>query len=774
MKKGSRSVLRRQFLAFLAFSTLSFTGIEARAGIYTVTNTGSSGAGTLRQAVLDANLSPTPDTIQFNIPGAGPHTIALSAQLEIGDALVIDGYTQPGSSPNTLLVGNDAVLNVIVDCSFNTLAQSIFQIGTPANERCVVRGLCINNCSALGSASYVSMGSPSVLQGCFIGTDPTGMSPVGSISTCVQTSDTAWIGGITPADRNVIGGAFGGYVFLGDDTYMLGNYVGVNAQGTAALDVTIPARSIHAAGGNSTIGGSTPAERNVICPGQSQAIWIGRPTVVRGNYIGTDATGLLDIADGSGSNYGIYIENHTADFSVVSGNLISGFSAAAIVVNASHVIFTGNLIGTDALEQLTMWNGAGIRVTGGTADSIQIGGLLPGEGNAIAGNDYGILIGPDSHRFISILGNEIWSSVGLGIELLPFGAAANDAGDTDDGPNEYQNFPVLAEALDQPTQCWITGSLNSAPNTEFHVEYFYGSACNASGYGEGEVFLGSQTATSDGAGDVDLDFIGPPIAAGGVVTATATDPDGNTSEFSACLLVLLDSDGDSLADINDNCPTVTNSDQRDGDGDDIGDACDTLVVTVFSPVDIVVTSPDDQDSIGIGFNTMGAAAGYITNTDYGVGPNGIVGELDDRVWITGAQKGGYKVQIIAEPGADPADGYFLGVRDPGGSVSGYVSMSGANAPYLCDTPVANPLPPIGTSATLLVIGNATQRRGDVDADAVYTVLDVVGVVNVAFRNALPPIPAEIADANSDGVISTVLDVVRIVDTVFRNKPEPGP
>src|SRR5215470_14040387 len=78
---------------------------------FTVTNTDDSGQGSLRQAILDANATPGLDTIAFNIPGAGVHTITPVTSLDpILDPVLIDGYSQPGSSLNTDPSGTNAVL----------------------------------------------------------------------------------------------------------------------------------------------------------------------------------------------------------------------------------------------------------------------------------------------------------------------------------------------------------------------------------------------------------------------------------------------------------------------------------------------------------------------------------------------------------------------------------------------------------------------------------------------------------------------------------------
>ena len=97
----------------------------APAATFTVTTTTDSGAGSLRQAILDANANPGADTIAFNIPGGGVHTIVLTTWLpKATDVLTVDGYTQPGSSPNTLPLaqGTNAVLNIEINGAASILA----------------------------------------------------------------------------------------------------------------------------------------------------------------------------------------------------------------------------------------------------------------------------------------------------------------------------------------------------------------------------------------------------------------------------------------------------------------------------------------------------------------------------------------------------------------------------------------------------------------------------------------------------------------------------
>ena len=79
-------------LAFACAAALSAT-------TYTVTTTADAGAGSLRQALTDATGAAGPHTIAFNIPGTGPHTIALASDLpnvNVDAGLTIDWTTQPG------------------------------------------------------------------------------------------------------------------------------------------------------------------------------------------------------------------------------------------------------------------------------------------------------------------------------------------------------------------------------------------------------------------------------------------------------------------------------------------------------------------------------------------------------------------------------------------------------------------------------------------------------------------------------------------------------
>jgi hypothetical protein len=166
---------------------------------------------------------------------------------------------------------------------------------------------------------------------------------------------------------------------------------------------------------------------------------------------------------------------------------------------------------------------------------------VPGAGNIIAYNNInGVQVEENvgSATGNRIQANAIFTNTALGIDLIgPGGVNANDGpGDPDLGPNNLQNYPVLTGASSSATTITITGAITSALNTTFSLEFFTNSVCDPSGNGEGEKFLGAADRTTDATGfePFIVSFPVPIPLNGQFVTATATDPNGNTSEFSAC------------------------------------------------------------------------------------------------------------------------------------------------------------------------------------------------------------------------------------------------
>ena len=146
-----------------------------------------------------------------------------------------------------------------------------------------------------------------------------------------------------------------------------------------------------------------------------------------------------------------------------------------------------------------------------------------------AGSGVNVLAGSQ----LGILSNSIHSNGLLGIDLNGNGATPNDPADTDTGDNDLQNYPVLTAAVTDGAQSMVEGTLNSTPNTLFSLQYFASPAADPSGFGEGAMLLGSSLVTTgaDGNASFTLTF-STAVPAGQFITATATDPANNTSEFS--------------------------------------------------------------------------------------------------------------------------------------------------------------------------------------------------------------------------------------------------
>ncbi|MEY4386346.1 MAG: hypothetical protein RLY20_1629, partial [Verrucomicrobiota bacterium] len=265
---------------------------------------------------------------------------------------------------------------------------------------------------------------------------------------------------------------------------------------------------------------------------------IGGTNIIQGNYLGAPLSGPSVLAN---SGDGIHV------FS--PANLIGGLTAAAanrIGNNGRNGItlesaaahdnaVQGNFIGAGPAATNAFPNNAnGIFLTNGAAANL-IGGASSATANRIALNlAAGVALDPSAGTGNSILGNSIVNNLGLGIDLGATGVTANDNNDTDSGSNALQNYPVLSDVRSAAGVTAIEGSLSSAPNTVYTIQFFLNDYADPSGYGEGDRYLGSIQVATKGSGDGDFAFSLPLAAVyTQFVTATATDPDGNTSEFSA-------------------------------------------------------------------------------------------------------------------------------------------------------------------------------------------------------------------------------------------------
>jgi len=398
-----------------------------------------------------------------------------------------------------------------------------------------------------GGVVMVVNSAANLVQGNFIGTDATGTVALeNSVGVVLATnSDDNTVGGTVAGARNIISGNSAAGVLISggsSDNLVQGNFIGLDVMGTAPLRNGDSGVEINNTSSN-TIGGTSAAARNIISVNPAGVLIVAGATdnVVQGNYIGTDVTGFIDI--GSDDLEGVMIDDSSANLiggsTPGAGNLISAnfdnieISGAASIGN----LIQGNLIGTDATGTAGLdFFGAGILLLGGSGTTI---GGPAGSGNVIAfnGANGGIAV-TSASTGNNIFGNSIFANEGIGINLVggtedaSTGVTANDFPDSDVGANNLQNYPVISEIATAGSDRIVEGSLTSNPNTDYVLDFYSNAEVDASGYGEGETWLGSLDVHTNAQSTVDFSFSLDASSLGRYVTATATDPNGNTSEFS--------------------------------------------------------------------------------------------------------------------------------------------------------------------------------------------------------------------------------------------------
>ena len=430
----------------------------------------STGVCTLRAAIQEANAHPGPDTIEFNIPGPGPHTISPTSALPtIIQPVTIDATMENACGQPRCVELNGASAGANVDGLSISAGNS------------VVRGLAINRFRRYGIRLSISGGN--IIEGNFIGTDVSGTSDLGNTNDGVriETSNNT-IGGTVASARNVISGNNNDGVEINGSAasgnLVQGNFIGTDASGTTDLGNDVDGVRITGAPGN-TIGGTASGARNVISGNDDDGVEINgnaaSGNLVQGNFIGTNAAGTGALGNNA---HGVHVSSSAPN------NTIGGAGAGNVIA------FNG---------------GDGIFIASGTRNRIQE--------------------------------NSIFSNTGLGIDLGPNGVTSNDPGDPDTGANNLQNFPVLTSVFSGFGTTFIQGSIDSTTTNSAYpvrIEFFYSPSCDPSGNGEGQTFFGSTSVSAPGSFSVTLPV---PVPSGQVVTATATDDNGNTSEFSTCVTV---------------------------------------------------------------------------------------------------------------------------------------------------------------------------------------------------------------------------------------------
>ena len=399
-----------------------------------------------------------------------------------------------------------------------------------------------------------------VVLGNFVGTAANGKGTNGNFISGIGILDASnnTIGGTNNAARNIVSGNFGnGLEIIDSDStnnIVQGNYVGVDV--TGKLLIPNEETGIYLFGATQNlIGGSVPGAGNLVTGNKAAGVTVdgmhsdgnGYGNAIQGNWIGLDASGTK--APGN-ILYGVSI--FSAPSTLLGGtnpgarNIISANTEDGVYLYGSGTVETviyGNYVGTapDGITPMgNLWYGIEFDTddVGGPRSTV-VGGTEPGQANVIAytqvptrGSGVRVRSGSAS---TTIRGNSTFVNAGLGIDVGIYGVHQNTPQNgPDDKGSRWQNYPVLKGAMvDGVTH--VHGTLNSYPLSSFLIDFYANTATNASGNGEGGAWIGAIQIKTDAKGDGVFSAKFLKVGEGQFISATATGPTHDTSEFSATL-----------------------------------------------------------------------------------------------------------------------------------------------------------------------------------------------------------------------------------------------
>ncbi|MBL8795888.1 MAG: right-handed parallel beta-helix repeat-containing protein [Planctomycetia bacterium] len=544
-----------------------FTGSATRTLVLNNVLSGNGTAGVNGEGVEIAGVGADFNVVQGNLIGTDATGTLPLGNLISGVQIVL------GASHNTIGGSSAAARNIIADNGLDGV--NIFGTGTDANvvsgnyiginldgnelgnarHGVAVRAGAADNTVGGNSARTRNLISGNVengvqidggsirnlVAGNFIGTDLHGVSalPNGDNGVLLLEAENNTIGGATAGLRNIISGNGANGVVIAGSTELgnlvVGNFIGTDRTGTRRVGNFLDGVVIRDGASFNTIGGAsqpspTGGLGNVISGnnfgvddpdiGTGVVITGADSNLVRGNFIGVDVTGNRPLPNhGNGVAIVDAAWGNTVAGNVISANTGDGVGIAA---DASNNLLRGNRIGTGVGGGALGNAGHGVAV----ADAFDntIGGLSAGFGNVIAfnrGAGVSVLQSPG----ITILSNAIFENGGLGIDLVGgtedgFGVTANDDDDDPDGDG-LQNYPLLVSA--QPGSTVIAGTLRSASDSTYLLQFFASQQPDPSGHGEGQFLIGSAVVTTNSTGLASFRFVFAAVfPQGGFITATAT------------------------------------------------------------------------------------------------------------------------------------------------------------------------------------------------------------------------------------------------------------
>lgn len=253
-------------------------------------------------------------------------------------------------------------------------------------------------------------------------------------------------------------------------------------------------------------------------------------------YIVNGFAGLRLVGDGNNLDLlQFFIEKDLMDRNLTGGVNILNIKLKHSLINSTITNNGGPGIQLDGISEVRIdnntitGNSVGILINGAAIGSISA--------NTITGNGTGVVLA-GTGTGIAISGNSIFNNTGLAIDLGNDNVTPNHNGGPIAGPNNFQNHPILTSAIVKDADTIINGTLNSAASAVYRLEFFANDACNTTGFGDGQNYLGFKMVTTDATGNATFadTLTGVNLPADAVVTSTATDSTGSTSEFSACIL----------------------------------------------------------------------------------------------------------------------------------------------------------------------------------------------------------------------------------------------
>ena len=541
----------------------------------------ANNAGSLRDAIECANAQTGADTITFNMPTTEPGYDATKGiwKLQLSSALpaitdsktTIDASTQTGAACGNLLAASHG-RSLKVQLDGTGLSSTKAGLTIQASDF-TLKGLSITN-FANNAVDTTSTANNAKFLCNHIGVAPDGLTAGNNGIGLNLFGNNSLVGGVNDGDSNIIAGntSNAGIVFNGIATkagLVQGNYIGIGLDGSTAVGNGIGIANLESS--ELTIGGATAATRNIIS-GNTSGISITGPkldsNVIKGNYIGTDKTGLVAVGNAVGITLDAYATNVSIGSTAIGeGNVISGNSIAGISTGADHTLsssfntITGNIIGLGADKTTAVPNADGIILY--KSDSISI------SKNTIARNSKNGIHLAEKVGNSTISQNSIYANAELGIDLrnsdgtnvTQAGITLNDANDADTGANQLLNFPVISGLTYSGSNITVTGCAPAGATVElFEADVSPGGTASAGSnrfgkvadYGEGQTYLtsfneGSAADTSTASCSyVDIDTNSPTgmqafsitlakpasLNTGDAITATATLANKGTSEFS--------------------------------------------------------------------------------------------------------------------------------------------------------------------------------------------------------------------------------------------------